>query len=130
VPVTTLDIGGTASSGDQLCITDSVALACGSAETARRSDIGVTSADAARRGSPGWCRMASPRLGSRRRGGSPVTAAVRSNFYSLAIGSIKPDRLIAVPEGFDGPRLIPGPPVPIDGPALWRDDAGRTVGPG
>lgn len=130
VPVTTLDIGGTASSGDQLCITDGNALACASAETARRSGIGVTSADASTTRVAGLVPDGVAEVRYTPQGGSPVTAAVRSNLYSLAIGSIKPERLIAAPEGFDGPTLIPGPPVPIDGTALWLDDAGRTVGPG
>ncbi len=129
VPVTSLRTGVDRAESDALCITDGETIACGPAATASKNGIAMTSA------APSGTRFSSlvpdgvARVRFTPDGGTPVEVDATSNFVTLSVPDLQPAHLIRAPEGYDGPSMIPGPPIPVDGTVEWIDQNGRVVGP-
>lgn len=129
VPVTAYRTAPDRSESDGLCITNGEAIACGSAAAASENGVSMTSA-----GSEGT-RFTSlvpdgvARVRFTPDGGDPVEAVVSSNFVTIRVPDVQPEHLIPAPKGYDGPSMIPGPPLPVAGTVEWIDENGRVLGP-
>jgi hypothetical protein len=129
VPAKRVKTGPAETSDDELCITDGQAIGCSPASAVREHGVGVRLATTTHTSLSGVVPDAVARVRFIPAEGTATEVPAESNFYSLSVPKTAPSPPVSAPAGYDGPSVIPGPPMPVGGTIQWLDRQGRVIGP-
>jgi hypothetical protein len=129
IPAETVATGPDRLSRDQVCFTEGKTLTCGPAASLRAHGVmGSESND----GATTYTGVVPDGVAAVRfvpRTGSSRQAVVEDNFFVLEVNQVAPPRMIKAPEGYNGPAMIPAPPLPPAGELQWLNADGDVTGP-